>query len=48
LGAYISKDPVSLGGLAGLDILKVLILAVMALGVVLFQVGVDLSGWFKV
>jgi len=48
LGAYISKDPISVGGLAGLDILKAVILAIMALGVVLFQVGVDLSKWFTV
>jgi len=48
LGAYLSKDPVSVGGLAGLDIIKALILAVITLGVVLYQVGIDLTGWFRV
>jgi len=46
IGAYVSKNPISLGSIAGSDVLKALFLAIMIAGVVLYQIGVKIGPWF--
>ncbi len=48
LGAYISEDPVSLGAIAGQDILKMAVLVITVIGLLLTQVGVDVASWFSI
>ncbi len=48
LGAYVSKNPVSLGAIAGQDLIKVAVLIITVVGVLLTQVGVDVASWFNI
>ena len=48
LGAYISEDPVSLGAIAGQDILKMAVLVITVIGLLLRQVGEDVASWFSI
>jgi hypothetical protein len=48
LGAYISKDPVSVGAIAGQDIIKMAVIVITLIGVILTQVGIDVASWFSI
>ncbi len=48
LGAYLSKNPVSLGAIAGQDLIKLAVLVITVVGVLLTQVGVDVASWFNI
>jgi hypothetical protein len=48
LGAYISKNPISVGAIAGQDIIKLAVLIITVLGVILTQVGIDVASWFSI
>lgn len=48
LGAYISEDPVSLGAIAGQDLIKMAVLVITVIGLLLTQVGVDVASWFSI
>ena len=48
LGAYVSKNPVSLGAIAGQDILKVAVLILTIIGVLLTQAGIDFASFFNI
>ena len=48
LGAYMGKDPVSVGAIAGQDIIKMAVLIITLVGVILTQVGIDVASWFNI
>ena len=48
LGAYIGKNPVSVGAIAGQDIIKIAVLIIMLIGVLLTQVGIDVGSLFTI
>jgi len=48
LGAYIGKNPVAIGAIAGQDLIKLGILLIMLVGVLLTQVGIDVGSLFTI
>jgi hypothetical protein len=48
LGAYISKEPTSVGAIAGQDWIKMAILVITVIGVILTQLGIDVASWFSI
>jgi hypothetical protein len=47
LGAYVSNDPISVGAIAGQDIIKMAVIVITLVGLILTQVGIDVASWFS-
>jgi len=47
-GAYISEDPVMMGCISGQDIIKLVSLAIIIIGAILFQGGINIAPLFKI